>query len=223
MSDLEMTLPTESAAEFYSAYAKAQAAMGAVLKNASNPAFKSKYADLAGVLEAVLPALNNNGLAFIQVPAFDGETASITTVIAHTSGAALTSTLRLRPTKADPQGVGSAHTYARRYAALALCGVAPEDDDGNAASQPGNGASPARFASAKQEQAPPPTLAQRADSMIAALQKATTQAELDATRRRAKGLLAELDASDPERLAEVDAAFEAKANDLAAAPIREAA
>lgn len=125
---------SEAAGDLFAAYAKAQAEMGEVVKGATNPAFKSKYADLASVMGAIMPALSKNGLALIQSPSFDGENVVIETMIAHTSGQWMRSTLRLKPTKFDPQGVGSAITYGRRYAAMALTGVAPEDDDGNAAS-----------------------------------------------------------------------------------------
>lgn len=138
-TDMRLQWSDENRADLFAAYAKAQADMGPVLKGAVNPAFRSKYADLASVVDAVLPAMNKNGLAVIQSPGFDGETVTVETLIVHTSGGWIKSALALRPTKADPQGVGSAVTYGRRYALLAFAGVAPEDDDGNAASAPGNG------------------------------------------------------------------------------------
>lgn len=131
-----MEWPEEGRKEFIAAYLKAQLEMGAVTKNASNPAFKSKYADLATVLDAILPAFHKNGLIVIQSPSYDGDALSVETIIAHTGGGHIRSTLSVRPSKHDPQGVGSAETYCRRYALLALAGVAPEDDDGNAASGP---------------------------------------------------------------------------------------
>lgn len=121
---------------FAKAFIQAQKAMEAVTKANLNPAFKQKYADLAAVVEAVVPALNAAGIAVLQSPAFDGEMVTVTTTLLHDSGASLTSDLRLRPSKTDPQGVGSAITYGRRYSLLAVAGVAPEDDDGNAASGP---------------------------------------------------------------------------------------
>ena len=122
-------------APFAKAFIAAQQATDAVKKAASNPAFRSKYADLSEVVEATVPALNANGIGVIQSPGYDGELVSITTVLIHESGASVTGVLKLRPTKADPQGVGSAITYGRRYSLLAMTGAAPEDDDGNAASQ----------------------------------------------------------------------------------------
>jgi hypothetical protein len=129
-------------APFAKAFIAAQKATEAVKKASTNPAFKSRYADLAVVVEAVIPALNESGIAVIQSPSFDGDLVSVTTVLLHESGASVTGTLSMRPTKMDPQGVGSAITYARRYALLAMAGAAPEDDDGHAASQPGNDRAP---------------------------------------------------------------------------------
>jgi len=117
------------------AFVAAQKATESIKKAATNPAFKSKYADLAHVVEGVIPALNDAGVGVIQAPGFDGDLVSVTTTLLHESGACVTSTLHLRPSKNDPQGVGSAITYARRYSLLAMTGAAPEDDDGNAASR----------------------------------------------------------------------------------------
>lgn len=123
-------------APFAKAIVAAQKATEAVYKSATNPAFKSKYADLAAVVEAVYPALNDNGIAVLQGAHYDGEFLSVETVLLHESGARVSSTLAVRPSKSDPQGLGSATTYARRYSLLAMTGAAPEDDDGNAASGP---------------------------------------------------------------------------------------
>ena len=125
-------------APFAKAFIAAQKSTEAVKKASTNPAFKSRYADLAVVVEAIIPALNESGIAVIQSPSFDGDLVSVTTVLLHESGSSVTGILSMRPTKMDPQGVGSAITYARRYALLAMAGAAPEDDDGQAASQPNN-------------------------------------------------------------------------------------
>lgn len=118
------------------AFVAAQKAMEAVKKAATNPAFKTKYADLSEVVEAVVPALNNAGVGVLQNPAFDGDWVTVATTFLHETGASVTSVLRLKPSKSDPQGVGSAITYGRRYSLLAMTGAAPEDDDGNASSGP---------------------------------------------------------------------------------------
>lgn len=106
-----------------------------VLKDASNPFFKSKYADLAGVIESTSDALSKNGLVIIQSPRLKENRVSVTTLLAHSSGEWISDELELPLSKFDAQGAGSAITYARRYAYQAIVGVAAEDDDGNAASQ----------------------------------------------------------------------------------------
>lgn len=116
------------------AMAKAQGDLGPVLKDKTNPAFRSKYADLGAVLEAILPALNRAGLSLVQSPSYDGSLVGVTSILLHESGEWMEATLHMKPVKMDPQGIGSCITYARRYAALAIAGAAPEDDDGNAAS-----------------------------------------------------------------------------------------
>jgi hypothetical protein len=118
------------------ALSKAQGAMEGASKSAENPFFKSKYADLASVWDACRGPLSANGLAVIQVPAAPtapGRVA-IDTILAHASGEWISGVLELTPVKSDPQSVGSAITYARRYGLQAIVGIAPEDDDGNAAS-----------------------------------------------------------------------------------------
>jgi hypothetical protein len=118
------------------ALAAAQMAMGKALKQNTNPAFKSKYADLGSVMDACLPALNANGIAVIQ-PFFDDESGRyIKTIFIHgESGEHMECRVPLITSKNDMQGFGSAATYARRYGLMAMAGIAPEDDDGNAASK----------------------------------------------------------------------------------------
>jgi hypothetical protein len=119
----------------YAALAKAQIEMGPALKDSTNPAFKAKYADLSSVMAACLPALNKNGLAVIQ-PTIDEDGARyVKTVLAHESGETLECRVPLIVAKNDMQGYGSAVTYARRYGLMAMAGIAPDDDDGNAAAK----------------------------------------------------------------------------------------
>lgn len=129
-------------APFAKAFIAAQKATEAVKKAAANPAFKSKYADLCEVVEAVVPALNANGIGVMQFPANRDGKVYVTTVFFHESGSRVTGVLELTPSKTDPQGVGSAITYGRRYSLLAMTGAAPEDDDGHAASGPKQEAPP---------------------------------------------------------------------------------
>jgi hypothetical protein len=125
---------------FAEAFCKLQAAVKPAIKDATNPAFRSKYADLGAVWEAVRAPLTENGFGVIQAPQFEGDTMYLETILLHQSGEKMTSRYPLRPIKQDPQGFGSAITYAKRYALSAMLGVvADEDDDGNAASGHGNG------------------------------------------------------------------------------------
>jgi hypothetical protein len=112
---------------------KAQKEMGKALKNATNPHFRSNYADLKSVVEAVMPAFLANGFAVTQPNGADELGDHVKTILLHESGATFVSKVYLRLGKQDMQGYGSATTYARRYGLLGMAGVAPEDDDGNAA------------------------------------------------------------------------------------------
>jgi phage tail protein X len=117
------------------ALVKAQGEYGPALKSSQNPHYKSNYADLASCVEAVVGALNKHGIAFMQrvLPCSNGVT--VETLFIHTSGETLSSgALHVPVQKNDAQGYGSALTYARRYSLMSACGIAPEDDDGNAAS-----------------------------------------------------------------------------------------
>ena len=123
-------------ASIAAALAKAQSEMGKALKDANNPHFKSKYADLSSVTGACMPALNANGIAVIQ-PFYDDESGRyVKTIMIHgASGETLECRVPLIVAKNDMQGFGSAATYARRYGLMAMTGIAPEDDDGNAAAK----------------------------------------------------------------------------------------
>lgn len=120
-------------AELFAALAKAQAEMANACKNASNPHYKSRYADLAEVLNTIRQPLSLNGLAMLQTPSFDGAMAHVTTALTHTGGGYITATSSCKPAKSDAQGIGSATTYLRRYSAAAIAGIAQEDDDGQSA------------------------------------------------------------------------------------------
>ena len=119
--------------EIASALVRAQKAFGPALKTSTNPHFKSKYADLAACVEAVIDGLNSNGIALLQHCHESDTGVTVETVFVHESGEMLSSgKLHVPAAKQDPQGYGSALTYARRYSLMAACGIAPEDDDGNA-------------------------------------------------------------------------------------------
>jgi len=129
---------SESLAELAKALSKAQGAMKNAKKDSDNPFFKSKYADLASVSDACREELAANGLAVVQLPTMREGKMVLEYVLLHASGEFIGSELEMTPVKSDPQGIGSAITYARRYSLGGVTGVATEDDDGNAASGNGN-------------------------------------------------------------------------------------
>lgn len=127
-----------SANALYTALLSAQADFNPVVKNKQNPHLKNYYADLGAVLDAVIDPLATHGLLIVQ--RFASEQAApvlITELIHAESGQSISSTLPIvSKDPSDPQKLGGAITYARRYSLLALLGLSPEDDDGNAAAQP---------------------------------------------------------------------------------------
>jgi hypothetical protein len=141
--------------EIASALVKAQKEFGPALKSSTNPAFRSRYADLSACVEAVIDALNNNDI-FMMQPTHECDNGVIVeTIFIHSSGEQISSgKLHVPATKHDAQGYGSALTYARRYSLMTACGIAPEDDDGNSASKPK--AAPAKPAAQPAKAAPPP-------------------------------------------------------------------
>lgn len=116
---------------------KAQSELRNPPKDSVNPHFKSRYSDLATVRECVQPVFLKNSLVVLMLQCELDDSPALTTILSHTdSGEWIETTAKLRPTKPDPQQVGSALTYARRYALLTIAGVVgDDDDDGNAASQ----------------------------------------------------------------------------------------
>lgn len=116
------------------ALSKAQAQIEGASKSATNPHFKSRYADLASVWDACREALTSNELAVVQTTTGgEGRTVVVRTTLMHSSGEWICGELTMTPLKPGPQELGSCITYARRYALAAMVGVAPEDDDGEAA------------------------------------------------------------------------------------------
>ena len=118
------------------AFVKAQRQFGPALKTSTNPHFRSKYADLSNCIEAVIDALNSNGIGLMQRTYECKDGVMVETIFVHESGEVMEcGLLHVPASKQDPQGYGSALTYARRYSLLAATGLAPEDDDGNSASR----------------------------------------------------------------------------------------
>lgn len=137
----------------YMALCAAQAGMGKVVKGATNPAFKSKYADLADVVSVAMPALTEQGIAMFHMMVRDEQGAVMRTMLVH--GASETSVscdVPLIINKNDMQGMKSATTYAKRIGLESLTGIAPEDDDGNAAAKAAPKAETIRLIGAEQFQ-----------------------------------------------------------------------
>lgn len=159
---------SESIKELATALAKAQSTIQNPHKKSDNKHFNSKYADLAEVLDVVRPAMSSNGLSFTQMPSFKDGIVSVETMLMHTSGEWISSCASTPIGKHDPQGVGSAITYLRRYSLAAVAGVAQDDDDGNSAS----------FASAPAAPPTPPKQApKRTKEETIAVEKGTKLAE----------------------------------------------
>lgn len=129
---------SETLTEFSKAFAKTQQEMKQPLKDANNPFFKSKYVPLENVVEAITESASKNGLSFTQFPSSD-EAGNVTvgTLVMHSSGEWIEyDPIKMKPVKNDPQSIGSAITYAKRYALSAIFGITSDpDDDGNEATQ----------------------------------------------------------------------------------------
>ena len=126
---------SEQIAALAAALAKAQGQMTHASKDAANPHFKSRYADLAAVWGAIRGPLSGNGLAVVQTVTQGDGTVGVRSILMHASGEWIASDLHMPVPQKTPQGYGSALTYARRYALAALVGIAQDDDDAEAASR----------------------------------------------------------------------------------------
>lgn len=132
---------SESIAALAAALSAAQGEMAGAKKDSENPHFRSKYADLASIWDAARPVLPKHGLAVMQLPEpVETGYLGLTTILTHSSGEFVRSMAVVPLPKNDPQGYGSALTYTRRYSLAAILGIAPEDDDAEAATSRGNGA-----------------------------------------------------------------------------------
>jgi hypothetical protein len=118
---------------------KVQSKLRGVQKDAVNPHFKNRYASLESVIDTIRPVLQECGIVFIQAPGIasaDGVMHVQTHLVHAETGEAVTSEIGVPLAKRDPQGAGSAITYACRYSLMAMLGLPPVDDDANIASTP---------------------------------------------------------------------------------------
>jgi hypothetical protein len=200
-----MSKENEKPTTIIEALIELQAKIEPPAKSNENEAFKrngkvSKYADLGAVWDSIKPHLQALGLFVSQPTEITDAGMVLRTVVTHKSGAKIESTYLLNPVKQDPQGMGSAITYARRYALCSLLGiVADDDDDGNAAS--GQGKKPEPKETPEQVEA----------KFIAAINEAKTEAELEKIWPVAKRTQKP---NDPERHARVLAVFNTKLNQM---------
>ena len=124
---------SNSIGKLAAAMVAAQMEMEHAHKDGENPHFGNTFASLPVVIDATRPILNKHGLAVIQLPGFEDGVATVETILAHESGEWLSGVSGAPIQKQDPQGVGSALTYLRRYSLAALCNIGQDDDDGTAA------------------------------------------------------------------------------------------
>lgn len=171
-------LTSESINELSTALAKAQGQIREAVKDAENAHFESKYASLASIWGACRDALSSNGLSVVQTPgSLHSEAGKLSVVVGttlmHASGQWITDSLEMPVTRADAHGVGSAITYARRFALASFVGVAPGDDDAEGATDPGGAKpSPQRKKSERantrpaRRETPAPARAQKEESRL---------------------------------------------------------
>lgn len=196
---------SDSIAALATALATAQTEVENANKNAANPHFRNRYADLAEVLNTVRPVFAKHGLSIMQFPSYEAGIVSVETVLTHKSGEWMSGTAGCKVSKDDAQGVGSAITYLRRYSLAAVAGVAQEDDDGEGAvgRQPnGNGNRTA-------PPSPPPTEAPKATvdklfkTLLGIAQKGGKEAFTDAWKQSDKTIRMVI-ANDDGRMAQLE-------------------
>jgi len=180
--------------EAIKAFIKAQSEMGAALKSAKNPFFKSNYADLSAVQSAVYPPFHANGFAIVQTGGADEYGQYIETRFIHQAAAPdmFTSRVYLAFKQGDMQSLGSAITYARRYGLCAVSGVPLEDDDGNRAA-----------GRAQPEQVKQPDVMERAQKLSRFIEQATAE-QLSGMADKANAVIADLKPVDQEFAARLE-------------------
>lgn len=157
---------SENVTELSAALAKAQAGIANAAKEGTNPHFKHNYATLKSVWAVCKTPLTDNGLSVVQSPEFNGQSVMVTTTLLHKTGQWIESTITMPVKRTDCQGIGSAITYARRYALAAMVGVAPDDDDDDGEAAVNHHQRPQQ--QAQQTSAPPEQIQGRANRPPAA-------------------------------------------------------
>lgn len=207
---------SENINELAEALAKAQGAIANASKDAQNPHFRSSYANLASVREAIRAPLSENGLAYTQLVRTEHGKVQIETMLLHKSGQFMGETLDIPLAKQDAQGIGSATTYGRRYSLMALIGIAAEedDDDGNVATANAPSHQRREQPAQKPAQAPAPS---PAEEMVKAVKARPSVASLDKLWQNAN-FKREYSLLNPEDQAWVKSVDESKRKELEADP-----
>lgn len=202
---------SESIATIAPALVAALAKIEGAAKSAKNDHFKSRYATLEAVIEASKDVLAEHKLCLLQFPgALTNGALGLETVLMHESGEWVSGDFQIALGKLDPQGVGSALTYARRYAQMAALNIPAVDDDAESAM-------PRQAANALQPQAaakPKQTLKERADAFAASIRAAATKPALERVWKLGEGLRNDLDRGEPELLVEVSEAYTAQLDNI---------
>lgn len=192
---------SETIAQIAPALVKALAKIEGAAKSARNDHFKSRYATLEAVIDASKDVLAQHQLCLLQFPgALVNGALSLETVLMHESGEWVSGDFQIALGKVDPQGVGSALTYARRYAQMAALNIPAVDDDAEAAML--SAPTPARQTVTPPAK-PKQTLAERAEAFAGSMRAAKAKPALDRVWGLGAELRAELDKSDPERAVEL--------------------
>jgi len=197
---------SESVSELVKALCAAQAEIEGAVKDKENSHFQSSYADLGAVWEAIRAPLTKHGLSVVQFPRACEMGVEVETTLFHSSGEYMSDTLALPVSKRDAHGFGSAITYARRYALMAVAGIAPVDDDGNGATGKDTGErrapppAPPQVKTAAPAAVPPKpqmTAKQWTDNAIKALKAMTSAGDVAAWQMRSKADLDRLSEKAP--------------------------
>lgn len=206
---------SEQINDLAAALAKAQAEIQNAVLNKTNPHFKSRYADLAAVREAVTPALTKHGLSVVQMTGTDDSRMVVYTRLLHSSGQWVQSAYPIISDTSKPQAMGSALTYARRYSLAAMCGIASEeDDDGNAAQEHGKNhphTEPVMAAASGTKGASKSGNREVYDRLTRAIRNATTVASL---KTWYEASISEIDALPPDWLDELRIEYQDRMSEL---------
>ena len=151
------------------------------VKDATNPHFKSRFVSLKGILDEVRPKLHAQGIVLVQAIDFEASMTFVRTMLLHTSGQSIESRYPVVCAKAnDPQAMGSAITYARRYGVASICGIAPADE----ADDDGESAVETREPVKSKMATKPVTSYDMIEQAISDIQQATTQQQLNGIAQR---------------------------------------